>query len=349
MSVSPKTVASPAVSPKTVISPLPKTTTPPPQELTTTTHEDSITAPVRPAESDDAFLLPPPSAILAGAPGTIMSNATEQAVTNANMPDPMSHASCDSGYYTGASIAQSSFDTIDSRAQSHASTIGPTRTFSMSKQEPKQRGPPPNQYEPRPSNETRQGRSERRPSRDDAALKLTSLACIPCRKKKIGCDLRLPGNDYDPPCQRCRSENIRCIFTVSESIANGSSSSSLPSLSQLACPHCSLVFLREDELRTHSRIECAEKHYVCQTCSSRFRRLNDLDRHSRIHTGERPHTCDICMRRFSRATTLTRHRQGPDGCAGRRADLGRRRLGSFQGPAPEQTTDEMPLTQPRYS
>lgn len=180
---------------------------------------------------------------------------------------------------------------------------------------------------------------------------LIYLACIPCRRKKVGCDLRQPGNNYDPPCQRCRSENIRCSFAGKESIANNASRSSLPSLSQLACPHCSLVFLREDDLRTHLRTQCAEKHYVCTTCNSRFRRLNDLDRHSRIHTGERPHTCEICKRRFSRATTLTRHRQGPDGCAGRRADLGRRRLGSFQGPSPDDAADSdtMLLTQPRYS
>lgn len=275
-----------------------------------------------------------------------MSNATEQAVNNATMPGPPSLASTDSGYHTGASMSYS-IDTSEPRSSSYPSTLGPTRTFSMSKQQPKQ-GQPPSNPEPRPSNETRQG-MYLVPLSDVLQISLTGTACVPCRRKKVGCDLRQPGNNYDPPCQRCRSENVRCFFTGSETIANSSSNASLPSLSQLACPHCSLVFLREDDLRIHLRSQCTEKHYVCQTCGSRFRRLNDLDRHSRIHTGERPHTCDICKRRFSRATTLTRHRQGPDGCAGRRADLGRRRLGSFQGPPPHETTDAMLLTQPRYS
>ena len=162
-----------------------------------------------------------------------------------------------------------------------------------------------------------------------------SQACIPCRRKKVGCDLRTPGNVEDPPCQRCRHENLRCFFSSSENIPNNPNPQELPSIKDLACPHCSLVFLRDDDLRAHLRTQCAEKHYVCPTCQARFRRLNDLDRHQRIHTGERPHTCNICGRKFGRATTLTRHRQGPDGCAGRRADLGRRRPGSAtQSPSP---------------
>ena len=141
----------------------------------------------------------------------------------------------------------------------------------------------------------------------------------------------MPGNTDDPPCQRCRHENLECVFSAgSENIPDNPSPQELPSIRDLACPHCSLVFLRDEDLRAHLRTQCSEKHYVCPTCQARFRRLNDLDRHQRIHTGERPHTCDICGRRFSRATTLTRHRQGPEGCAGRRADLGRRRLGSTQ-------------------
>ena len=190
--------------------------------------------------------------------------------------------------------------------------------------------------------------------------KLTlSRACVPCRKKKVGCDLRQPGNTSEPPCHRCRQEKVQCYFSAptnlvdspeaSNAVTNssqtviGPNGQALPSLRDLACPHCSLVFLRDDDLRLHLRTQCPEKHYVCTTCHARFKRLNDLDRHCRIHTGERPHKCEICRRTFSRATTLTRHKQGPEGCAGRRADIGRRRLGSFQGPTPEAVPEEPDL------
>lgn len=151
-------------------------------------------------------------------------------------------------------------------------------------------------------------------------------ACVPCRKKKTGCDLRAIGNNYEPPCQRCRVEEIRCFFAGSGNVPDNPNPQELPSIRDLACTHCSAVFLRNVDLRAHTKTECSEKHYICQHCDARFRRLNDLDRHSRIHSGEKPHQCNICARRFSRATTLTRHRKGPEGCAGRRADLGKRSL-----------------------
>ena len=37
-------------------------------------------------------------------------------------------------------------------------------------------------------------------------------ACVPCRKRKVRCDLGDPGNPSDPPCQRCRREHKDCFF-----------------------------------------------------------------------------------------------------------------------------------------
>ena len=37
-------------------------------------------------------------------------------------------------------------------------------------------------------------------------------ACVPCRKRKVKCDLGDPGNPTDPPCRRCRREHKECFF-----------------------------------------------------------------------------------------------------------------------------------------
>src|SRR5271167_2243583 len=37
-------------------------------------------------------------------------------------------------------------------------------------------------------------------------------ACVPCRKRKVKCDLGDPGNPTDPPCRRCRREHKDCYF-----------------------------------------------------------------------------------------------------------------------------------------
>ena len=36
-------------------------------------------------------------------------------------------------------------------------------------------------------------------------------ACVPCRKRKVRCDLGDPGNPSDPPCRRCRREHKDCF------------------------------------------------------------------------------------------------------------------------------------------
>ncbi len=37
-------------------------------------------------------------------------------------------------------------------------------------------------------------------------------ACVPCRKRKVKCDLGDPGDPTDPPCRRCRREHKDCYF-----------------------------------------------------------------------------------------------------------------------------------------
>ena len=39
-------------------------------------------------------------------------------------------------------------------------------------------------------------------------------ACIPCRKRKVRCDLGPVDNPHDPPCVRCRRESKECFFSA---------------------------------------------------------------------------------------------------------------------------------------
>lgn len=39
-------------------------------------------------------------------------------------------------------------------------------------------------------------------------------ACIPCRRRKVRCDLGSVDNPSDPPCVRCRRESKECFFSA---------------------------------------------------------------------------------------------------------------------------------------
>jgi hypothetical protein len=39
-------------------------------------------------------------------------------------------------------------------------------------------------------------------------------ACIPCRRRKVRCDLGSVDDPHDPPCVRCRRESKECYFSA---------------------------------------------------------------------------------------------------------------------------------------
>ncbi|KAF6812634.1 fungal zn binuclear cluster domain containing protein [Colletotrichum sojae] len=47
-----------------------------------------------------------------------------------------------------------------------------------------------------------------------AAHKRVYQACIPCRRRKVRCDLGSVDNPHDPPCVRCRRESKECFFSA---------------------------------------------------------------------------------------------------------------------------------------
>ena len=46
------------------------------------------------------------------------------------------------------------------------------------------------------------------------AHKRVYQACIPCRRRKVKCDLGSVDNPGDPPCVRCRRESKECFFSA---------------------------------------------------------------------------------------------------------------------------------------
>ncbi|KAI1344328.1 hypothetical protein F5Y15DRAFT_109596 [Xylariaceae sp. FL0016] len=57
------------------------------------------------------------------------------------------------------------------------------------------------------------------PDADQAAAqaaqhKRVYQACIPCRRRKVRCDLGSVDNPHDPPCVRCRRESKECFFSA---------------------------------------------------------------------------------------------------------------------------------------
>lgn len=52
------------------------------------------------------------------------------------------------------------------------------------------------------------------PQSDQPQHKRVYQACIPCRRRKVKCDLGSVDNPSDPPCVRCRRESKECYFSA---------------------------------------------------------------------------------------------------------------------------------------
>ncbi|KAL3955985.1 hypothetical protein ACCO45_008831 [Purpureocillium lilacinum] len=51
-------------------------------------------------------------------------------------------------------------------------------------------------------------------AQQNAQHKRVYQACIPCRRRKVRCDLGSVDNPHDPPCVRCRRESKECYFSA---------------------------------------------------------------------------------------------------------------------------------------
>lgn len=59
-----------------------------------------------------------------------------------------------------------------------------------------------------------QSQSQQQSSAANAQHKRVYQACIPCRRRKVRCDLGSVDNPHDPPCVRCRRESKECYFSA---------------------------------------------------------------------------------------------------------------------------------------
>ncbi|KAH8668596.1 hypothetical protein BX600DRAFT_460333 [Xylariales sp. PMI_506] len=83
-------------------------------------------------------------------------------------------------------------------------------TPSQSQHQPRQQSPsqPPPLSSPAPSSQAANA------SLNSAQHKRVYQACIPCRRRKVRCDLGSVDNPNDPPCVRCRRESKECYFSA---------------------------------------------------------------------------------------------------------------------------------------
>ena len=86
--------------------------------------------------------------------------------------------------------------------QRHGSIAGASQASTAS-------GPPP------PSSPARAApASASAAASQPAQHKRVYQACLPCRRRKVRCDLGSVDNPSDPPCQRCRRESKKCEFSL---------------------------------------------------------------------------------------------------------------------------------------
>ncbi|KAI0898910.1 putative zinc finger protein [Annulohypoxylon nitens] len=76
---------------------------------------------------------------------------------------------------------------------------------------------------------------------------------------------------------------------------------------EFKCQHCSKVFKKRYNLKSHLNSHMSEKPHVCEICDQQFARSADHKRHLRTHTGENRSTCRGCGKLFARADTLEKH------------------------------------------
>ncbi|CEJ92095.1 Putative Fungal Zn binuclear cluster domain containing protein [[Torrubiella] hemipterigena] len=125
--------------------------------------------------------------------------------------------------YSSAAVSPAVVPTKQLRQEQHNQQIKDQQQNDHRQQQQQQQQQPPRQ--PESANDTPATTSSNGPQGDAQALadgqggagaqhKRVYQACIPCRRRKVRCDLGSVDNPHDPPCVRCRRESKECFFSA---------------------------------------------------------------------------------------------------------------------------------------
>jgi hypothetical protein len=81
------------------------------------------------------------------------------------------------------------------------------------------------------------------------------------------------------------------------------------------CEHCSKVFNRLYNLKSHLITHDRTTPFSCNTCKRAFARKSDAKRHMRTHSGEKNWICKGCQTPFARRDMLSSHHKSKKGQA----------------------------------
>ena len=79
-----------------------------------------------------------------------------------------------------------------------------------------------------------------------------------------------------------------------------------------SCGHCSKIFSKNYNLKSHLATHQSERPYSCSFCNASFARASDCNRHESSHNGN-GYTCAGCGKKFTRSDSLNNHHKSKAG------------------------------------
>lgn len=139
-----------------------------------------------------------------------------------------------------------------------------------------------------------------------------------------------------------REEELEHTFDICQTPGSGSEPRSLPdspaksdSSKNFRCEHCSKVFTRLYNLKSHLITHDRTTPFSCDICNRAFARKSDAKRHMRTHSGEKNWICKGCQTPFARRDMLSSHHKSQKGQACLRGQQRPRTQGAEKSQSPK--------------